>query len=149
MKKIIIMSLLVASGAVFADGKKVLEQVCMTCHVVDGQGGGQRAAPPMYAVWHHYRQAHTDKESFVAAVSSWLQQPQKEKSVMKGAVKKFGLMDKLEIDAVQAQSVAEHLYERSFNLPESYLAHYNAKHGKKSHGYDGDEKAVQQDQQQH
>jgi hypothetical protein len=62
---------------------------------------------------------------------------------MKGAIKKFGVMDKLEISESDALSVAEYLYDRHFDLPDWYVTHYNNKHGKKEHGYDGTEKAVQ------
>lgn len=111
--------------------------------MVDGQGGSKKAAPPMYAVWHHYRQAFHDKASFVAAVTDWLKEPKRSSSEMKGAVKRFGLMDKLEISEAEAISVAEHLYDRSFVLPDQYVTHYNNKHGKKEHGYDGTERAAQ------
>ncbi len=148
MKKIITLALLLCSTAAFADGKQLLEGQCMECHTIDGMGGEKKSAPPMYAVWHHYRQAYTDKHSFVEAVTAWLTQPQKDKAVMMGAIQKFGLMDKLEIDAAQAHSVAEHLYEREFELPEWYLAHYNKKHGAKEHGY-GDDKQAKKDEHQH
>ena len=149
MKKVLILALILSSGIAFADGKQLVKDECMMCHVVDGQGGEKKSAPPMYAVWHHYRQAHADKESFVAAITTWLQQPQKEKSVMKGAIKKMGLMEKLEITEAQAHSVAEYLYERDFDLPEWYLVHYNKKHGTKEHGYDeGTVHAQQGDHQQ-
>ena len=148
MKKIIALALVLSSAAAFADGKQILKDQCMACHVVDGQGGEKKSAPPMYAVWHHYRQAYADKHAFVAAITAWLEQPQKDKAVMMGAIKKFGVMDKLEIDTAQAHSVAEHLYEREFDLPEWYLVHYNKKHGTKEHGYDG-EKQAKQDGHQH
>ncbi len=135
MKKLLILSLLFASNMAMADGKQILESRCMECHVVDGQGGDKQAAPPMYAVWHHYRQAYPEKEAFVAALSGWLQQPAKETAEMMGAIKKFGLMEKLEISEADAMSVAEHVYERAFDLPDWYVTHYNNMHGKKEHGY--------------
>ncbi len=149
MKKTLIVALLLGSSAVLADGKQVLEGQCMACHVVDGQGGEKKAAPPMYAVWHHYLQAHPEKKDFVAAVTSWLNQPHKDQSVMKGAVKKFGVMEKLDITEAQSLSVAEHLYDRAFELPGWYVAHYNKKHGTVEHGYDGTEMHAQQQGQQH
>lgn len=98
----------------------------------------------MYAVWHHYRQAFPEKGPFVEALSGWLLgEPSRDKSQMKGAIKKFGLMDRLEISEDEAKSAAEHLYTRHFDLPDWYVKHYNNKHGKKSHGYDGNEKKAQ------
>ena len=122
--------LLVISPALFAGGKQVIEDTCMACHVVDGKGGEKKAAPPMYAVWHHYHQAYKDKESFVAAVSSWVLEPNEENTLMKGAIKKFGLMEKTELNMDQAHSVAEYLYETNFETPEMYLKHYRKGHKK-------------------
>jgi cytochrome c len=143
MKHLLITSLLLGSSVAMADGKRVLESQCMECHMVDGQGGVEKAAPPMYAVWHHYRQVHPEKDAFVAALSGWLQQPDPSKSQMKGAIKRFGVMDRLDISESDALSVAEYLYDRQFDLPDWYVTHYNNKHGKKEHGYDGTEKATQ------
>ncbi len=147
MKKLLIVSLLLSTSVAIADGKQTLETQCMECHAVDGRGGEKKAAPPMYAVWHHYRQAHPEKEDFVAAITDWLKQPMVEKSQMKGAIKKLGLMDKLEISEADAMSVAEYLYARPFELPDWYVTHYNNKHGKKEHGYDGHE--GQKDKHEH
>ena len=149
MKKLLIVTLLLGSSVAMADGKQILESQCMECHAVNGQGGEKKAAPPMYAVWHHYRQAYPQKEAFVTAVAKWLKQPEKSKSEMKGAIKKFGLMDKLEITEAAALNVAEHLYDTHFDLPDWYVNHYNSKHGTKEHGYDGSEVQAQQDDHQH
>jgi hypothetical protein len=149
MKKGLFLALLIASGAAIADGQQVLEGECMGCHVIDGVGGEKKSAPPMYAVWHHYRQAHPDKASFVAAVSAWLQQPQSDKAMMSGAIKKFGLMDKLEIDESHSRSVAEYLYDRSFAVPEWYLVHFDKLHGEKSRNNDSTQQHVRQQDNQH
>lgn len=143
MKTTALALLLLTTTAAVADGRAVLEGECMQCHLVDGQGGNKKPAPPMYAVWHHYRQAYPDRESFIAAMHDWLMQPHADKTVMKGAVKKFGLMEPVALSDEQATSVAAHLYDRPFALPESYLVHYNQQHGTKEHGYDGTERRAQ------
>lgn len=142
MKRILLLSVLLASGAQAADdavepmGRQLLEDHCMACHTVDGMGGGERPAPPMYAVWHHYRQAHDNEQDFTRAIAGWVHNPTDKSAEMKGAVKKFGLMDKVDISEEDAQRIAEYLYSRPFELPESYLTHYREKHGTKAHGYD-------------
>ena len=149
MEKLLIASLILGSTMAMADGNQIIQSRCMECHVVNGQGGDKKAAPPMYAVWHHYHQAFPQKEAFVSALSTWLIHPDKSKSQMKGAVKKMGMMDKLEISEVDALSVAEHLYDSHFELPDWYVTHYNSKHGTKDHGYDDGAVQAQQHSQQH
>ncbi len=149
MKKMLTLALLLSSASAFADGKQLLEGQCMECHTIDGMGGEKKSAPPMYAVWHHYRQKYSDKSSFVAAITAWLQQPQRDKALMMGAIKKFGPMDKMKIDVAQAHSVAEHLYERDFDIPQWYIVHYDKMHGSKAHGYDGSERHALKTEHQH
>ena len=137
MKKLLFVTLLLGSTMAMADGQQIVESRCMECHVIDGQGGDKKAAPPMYAVWHHYRQAFPEKGAFVEALSGWLVNgPDRDKSQMQGAIGKFGLMEKLEISEADARSVAEYLYEHHFDLPDWYVKHYNSKHGTKEHGYE-------------
>ncbi len=135
MKKILALSLLLAVNSVFADGHQLVEKHCMGCHVIDGRGGDKKAAPPMFSVWHHYRQAHPEKEAFVAAVMAWLAQPEQGRSVMQGAIKKFGVMERLALQEHEARQIAEYLHDHPFELPEWYVQHYNENHGQESHGY--------------
>lgn len=100
----------------------------MQCHVVDGEGGETSSAPPMFAVRHHYSGTYPKRADFVRAVMSWLREPTREKVVMSGAVKKFGLMKKLELDEMQTQQIAEYLYDAPLDIPEWYLVHYKKKH---------------------
>jgi len=144
MKRIILLSLLLLPGITLADGKELLKALCMECHVVDGVGGEKAAAPPMYAVWHHYRQEYPERESFVAAMSGWLMQPDREGSLMQGAIQKFGLMEAPEISEAEAQTVAAYIYDIPFELPQWYLQHYNKSHDSRAYGYSGSEKATQQ-----
>lgn len=129
-------SLALLTGTVHADGVTVARERCMECHVIDGVGGGKKPAPPMYGAWHHYRVDYPEREAFVAAVVGWLKAPAAEKALMQGAVKKFGVMEKVELSEEDAEAVASYLWERSLDVPAAYVAHYNEQHGKPSHGYD-------------
>ncbi|MDH5786264.1 MAG: cytochrome c [Chromatiales bacterium] len=130
MKKLLILSLLFGSTAAMADGKEIVETRCLDCHVIDGRGGERQAAPPMYAVWHHYRQAFPEEEQFVSAMTAWLVgEPSQYSSQMKSSIEKFGLMEKLSISEENARDVATYLYSQQFVLPEWYKKHYDRKFG--------------------
>ncbi len=130
MKKLILcLVFLSAAATVQGAGSELIEQRCMPCHVIDGKGGEKMAAPPMYAIWHHYRQVYPQKEEFVAAIDAWLQQPRKESSIMAGAVNKFGLMETPELAEGEGRRIAEYLYAQEYKLPSWYRMHYKKREG--------------------
>lgn len=49
---------------------------------------------------------------------------------MRGAVKKFELMEPVEISMEQAKAIAEFVYDTNFTLPDWYKKHYREEHGK-------------------
>lgn len=54
-------------------GRQLYEQNCAVCHgATGGMDMSKRLAPPIMGVKMHYVKKHPDKESFVAAVVSWL-----------------------------------------------------------------------------
>ena len=64
-----------ASAEQEGEGKQLYKSHCSSCH---GNTGGmdmhRRVAPPIFAVRMHYIGSYPDKASFVAAVSSWVEQ---------------------------------------------------------------------------
>lgn len=135
-KSLLFFTLALLAGTAHADGVTVARERCMACHIIDGEGGDKQAAPPMYGAWHHYRVDYPERGAFVAAVVAWLDAPAAERALMQGAVKRFGVMERVALTTEEAQAVAGYLWERSLDVPEAYVAHYNEQHGQPSHGYE-------------
>ncbi len=87
-------------------------QVCLACHRLEpahGQHDGL-TAPPFPGVVRHYKERYPDKASFMKAVKDYVKKPSKEKSLMPGAVERFGLMPPLPLDDATLDKIAETLY---------------------------------------
>lgn len=110
-----------------AQGFEVFNDVCMACHN-DEDGEGERQAPPMVMVKDRYARLGA-REAFVAAVSAYVVQPSERKSLMRGAVRNFGLMPELGVSEEDARAVAEFLYATDFTMPDWMAAHMEAEHG--------------------
>lgn len=137
MKTILISSLLISSSAIVnaessLSGKQLYKQNCASCHGnKHGMDMSKRSAPPIIAVKKHYLPTYSDRDSFILAISEWIKQPEKENSLMRGAIKKFGVMPKLDIKQSDAEKIAAFLFDNKIKGPAAYQKHFEQMHGKK------------------
>ncbi|NVK29366.1 MAG: hypothetical protein HWE20_00075 [Gammaproteobacteria bacterium] len=106
-------------------GMAKFQQLCASCHVMQGQA---TIAPPVYGMRNHLNDI-TDKDEFVQHIIDWVKAPSAEKARMKGAIKKFGLMPALPYPEEDVRLVAEWLFEAKIDKPNWYDEHYRAEHG--------------------
>ena len=118
-----------AGAAEQIDGKELLTQRCLICHGND-QTEENRLAPPIVAVKQRYLKQFGDKESFVSAIAQWANQPSENRSLMRGALRKFGLMPALPYDENDLRAIADYIYDGSMEKPAGFDEHQKAEHGK-------------------
>ncbi len=127
------LAFLLASGlapgnAQAQSGASLFEENCATCHLGDARGD-ERVAPPVFAVQNHYFGQHKSEAEFVNAVVKWLEEPSEEKSLMPGAISRFGLMPPVKLTDNERVEIATFLYSAKFDQPGWYEEHYRAEHG--------------------
>ena len=88
----------------------LIKQYCYTCHSPQMRGQ-QRLAPPFQMVKMHYMRDYETKELFIDAISVWVKEPNADKSIMPGALNRFGLMPPMMIDDEIVRQIAAYLYE--------------------------------------
>ena len=98
------------------------EKACMSCHDTYKKND---KAPPLIAVNQVYLRL-TDGNISVAMerVKSFLAQPNKENTLMKPAVKLYGVMPKIELTKEEMNDFAQVLVETEFEIPEWFDKHY-------------------------
>ncbi len=104
-------------------GYALMKQNCFVCHMEkpDPSKRGQMIAPPMLRVQEHYKPSYPNKEEFVQAIKTWVNNPTEDKVMMPGAVRKFNLMPKLAVADADLQLIAETLYSIDFgNMPKMH-----------------------------
>jgi len=137
LKPLLITSTLILAQNAFSsqdnieEGEKLFKATCNACHgvAVGGMDMDKRIAPPIAGVRKHYIDAHPDKESFVKAITSWLEKQSPEKSLMPGAIQKFKLMPPLSVPKEDAEKIAAYLYAGNIEVPEGFKKHEQEMHG--------------------
>ena len=109
-----------------ANGQDSFNKLCLSCHVTSGR---PTIAPPIFGVINHVKSAYPTKTEFVDRIVNWVANPQKEKSLMPGAIRRFGVMPKLPYDPIEVRLIAEYLYDGKNDLPAWYKEHFKAEHG--------------------
>ncbi len=149
MKKIktIFISTLLLSQVAFADtnkyeeGEKLYKTNCAVCH---GSTGGmdetKRIAPPIAAVRMHYINTYSDEDSFVQAVAGWVEKQDEEKSMMRGAIRRFNIMPPVNVANEDAEKIAAYIFAGNIEEPKGFKEHVEKEHGKQGKGKGHDKK---------
>jgi mono/diheme cytochrome c family protein len=96
-----------APTVMLAEGRRVFESVCASCHTVSPPPG---KAPPMSHVARHYRQAFPAESAAVARIAAWIAAPAAERSVLPAhARERFGLMPAQALAEPERRAVAAYV----------------------------------------
>lgn len=111
------------------DGKKLMETHCYLCHSPSAPEGEGRIAPPMVAIKARYIDKEGyNKEEFIAAVKSFVENPTEDKALMYGAVRKHGLMPKQVFPDGSVEKIANFMFDYQIEEPEWFKSHWQG-HG--------------------
>ena len=133
MKPIILLITLYAVTLLNAHvDEKVLyafEKACMSCHDTYEKN---KIAPPLIAVNQVYlRLADGNMTVAMERMKTFLAAPSKEHTLMKPAVKLYGVMPKLELTEEELRDYAQVLIGTEFEIPEWFDEHYKTHELKK------------------
>ena len=118
----VVASALVLSSSGFAKetdelvelGKSKFELICMACHKYEH--GPEIIAPPAFAIQMHYQNNYgQDEKAFRNAIVEWAKAPDKSKTLMPGAIRKFNLMPPLPLPDADLDAIASYLFHANFN----------------------------------
>ncbi|MCS5490259.1 cytochrome c [Algoriphagus limi] len=117
--------------ALAEEGLVLLQRHCYTCHNPKSKSHDEIIAPPLWGVKNHYLKAYPEKESFTKALTSFVQNPNEEKALMKGPIKRFGLMPKPVISDSDLEKIVEYIYENEIENPAWHIEKDNHKNESK------------------
>ncbi|MEE9320934.1 MAG: c-type cytochrome [Granulosicoccus sp.] len=125
----VLLSITVAGADEKTTGKELLTQRCLICHGTQ-QTAENRLAPPIVAVKQRYLKQYPDRDSFINAITQWVKAPSEDRSLMQGALRKFGLMPTLSYADNDVAAIAKYIYEVSMDKPAGFDEHQETERGK-------------------
>lgn len=114
-------------------GLELLERHCYICHNPKSKSHDEIIAPPLWGMKKHYLEAYPAKEDFENAMLSFIQNPTEEKALMKGPIKRFGLMPKPAVSKEDLQKIVAYIYSNELENPQWHIEKDNEEKGK-GHG---------------
>lgn len=118
-------------------GKKLMETKCYVCHNPSANHDS-RIAPPMVAIKSHYLNDDTSKDEFINSVWNFVKQPSKDKTKMRGAVKRFGVMPYQQFSEEDIKLISDYMYDFKIDEPEWFKKHIEEEsNGKMKHRNSG------------
>ena len=100
-----------------ADGLMKLKTNCYVCHNPNTESHDNMLAPPLAAVKFKYSQLYPEKELFVERMAEFVYNPTVEHAVMKGPVKRFGLMPKTALAKTEVDELILYIFNNELDFP--------------------------------
>lgn len=111
--------------------KSLMEKQCYLCHGPNASANEGRIAPPMIAVKSRYLMDYKNREDFVKAIATFVENPSEDKAVMFGAVKTFGVMPKQVFPESTVAQIAGFVFDYQIEVPDWFQEHWESRgHGK-------------------
>lgn len=112
-----------------SEAQALMEKNCYLCHSPTAGENEGRIAPPMAAIKARYIDKEGyDRDEFIKALYSFVENPTEDKALMYGAVRKFGVMPKQAFPDSVAMKIAAFMYDYKIEEPEWFKAHWQG-HG--------------------
>jgi cytochrome c2 len=105
------------------DGLTLLKKHCYTCHNPNTKSHDDIIAPPLAGIKKHYSTNYPEKQDFTEAMIGFVKHPTAEKSLMKGPVKRFGLMPKPAATDQEIRQIVDYIRDFELEKPKWFDAH--------------------------
>jgi hypothetical protein len=102
---------------------QLLASNCYICHDPKSNSHDELIAPPLAGIKNRYLKASNDKADFVTKMTSFVDNPTEEAALMKGPIKRFGLMPKTALDKEQIEAIVTYIHDNEIPAPSWFEEH--------------------------
>ncbi len=110
---------------------ELLKSKCYACHS-SKVTHENLLAPPMIAIKMRYTKATSNEQEFVDQLVNFVENPSRDKALLKHAVKEYGLMPKEGTQKEDLEIIARYLYTAEIEQPEWWDNRHDKHHSKKN-----------------
>lgn len=117
------------SSSISADSaSNLLATNCYICHDPASSSHDDLLAPPLAGIKKRYMKATDSREAFVERMAAFAFNPTTDAAMMKGPIKRFGLMPKTALDQVQIEAIVQYIHDHEIPAPSWFGAHEKQMH---------------------
>ncbi|WP_409808268.1 c-type cytochrome [Algoriphagus sp.] len=106
------------------NGLVLLQKHCYSCHNPNTASHDEILAPPLFGIKNNYRNTFPEKDKFIDAMVGFINSPSEEKALMKGPIKRFGLMPKPAVSPEAIKLIVSYIEANEIQKPTWYDAHH-------------------------
>ncbi len=111
-------------------GDMALKTHCYSCHNPKSQSHDDMLAPPLAGIKYKYSQLYPERAEFISKMSAFVHHPTKENAVMRGPVRRFGLMPPTALDQNEIYQIVAFINDHEVPYPDWFSEHFEEEHGK-------------------
>lgn len=105
-------------------GLVLLQKHCYVCHNPNTASHDEIIAPPLFGIKNNYQKTFPEKDKFIDAMIGFINFPSEEKALMKGPVKRFGLMPKPVTSSEEIKLIVSYIEANEVEKPKWYDSHH-------------------------
>ena len=107
----------------------LLTTVCYACHNPSSASHDEMLAPPLVGIKMRYMKASESRTNFINRMTAYVSDPKEESALMKGPIKRFGLMPKTALSEEEIKSIVTFIYDNELPAPDWFADHEKKMHG--------------------
>jgi len=119
---------LITSSIISDSASNLLAINCYVCHDPASGSHDDLLAPPLAGIKKRYMNATGNRAEFVQRMTTFAFNPKKDAAMMKGPVKRFGLMPKTALDQPQIEAIVKYIHDNEIPAPSWFGAHEKQMH---------------------
>lgn len=101
---------------------------CYVCHDPKSSSHDELLAPPLAGIKKRYKSATSNRAEFIQKMTSFAFNPSKDAAMMKGPIKRFGLMPKTALDQPQIEAIVTYIHDNEIPAPSWFGEHEKQMH---------------------
>lgn len=98
-------------------GLMLLKKHCYQCHNPNTTSHDEILAPPLFGIKSHYKKAYPESDQFIETMVDFVKNPLEEKALMKGPIKRFGVMKNPVVSKEDIQIIVEYIEANDLEKP--------------------------------
>ncbi|MCB0631548.1 MAG: c-type cytochrome [Saprospiraceae bacterium] len=110
-------------------GLALLKQNCYVCHNPAAPSHDEIVAPPLVAAKWRYSQSYSERAAFIENMTAYVHQPAADKALMRGPVRRFGVMPPTTLSEDTIRSIVTYIYDNELEAPDWFAGHFEEEHG--------------------